>query len=412
MSLVVARRSSRLTERIAQVETDHQNAERQYTLNLTKALKKKAEQCTYEAKICEVEKGSNRVFQMSAGIYELYKLSLISHFEAEIKKDDPAQIIHIKSAKDKQGKLVETQIRVTLHKASKGIGPLKYTVNLYHTRSSMMVNGRDAEAFTRAHKVALGQILNIQNLDSIDDELHSILVRELDNIGVGSLSTNLKAKSVKDKEQAVKILQLNGKTTDHLSDCTPDMPPQFLCLHCGQSAHTNVIECSACTEWFHFDCEGMSLAEFQAYDDAESDYICNICKMEHQNQTATEDIEVSTDRQLEETGTGDVVPLNGLGPTDIDKSTPIQQPDPVVPISTASTGERTSNATTEVSVLLRYLQITRIKNRQKPWQLLGNKTRVRHLQTSHSLLSHSLVSARIIQTPWRKMVRMCWLNKW
>ena len=239
------------------------------------------------------------------------------------------------------------KISPALHKASKGIGPLKYTVNLYHTRSSMMVNGRDAEAFTRAHKVALGQILNIQNLDSIDDELHSILVRELDNIRVGSLSTNLKAKSVKDKEQAVKILPLNGKTTDHLSDCTPDMPPQFLCLHCGQSAHTNVIECSACTEWFHFDCEGMSLAESQAYDYAERDYICNICKMEHQNQTATEDIEVSTDRQMEETGTGDVVPLNGLGPTDIDKSTPIHQPDPVIPISTASTGERTSNTTTD-----------------------------------------------------------------
>ena len=61
---------------------------------LTKALKKKAEKCTYETKICEVLKGGNRVFQMSAGIYELYKMSLMSHFEAVMKKEDLPQVVH------------------------------------------------------------------------------------------------------------------------------------------------------------------------------------------------------------------------------------------------------------------------------------------------------------------------------
>ena len=70
-------------------------------------------------------------------------------------------------------------------------------------------------------------------------------------------------------------------------------------------------------------------------------------EMEHQNQTASEVTEVSSDRQMEETGTDDVVSLNGLGPTDKDKSTPIHKPDPMVPISTASTGEGKSNAATD-----------------------------------------------------------------
>ena len=68
---VVVRKSSRLTERVAQTELDISNQQKDYDLNLVKTIKKKAEQCTREIKVFEEQKGQNRVFQMSGGIYEL-----------------------------------------------------------------------------------------------------------------------------------------------------------------------------------------------------------------------------------------------------------------------------------------------------------------------------------------------------
>ena len=49
----------------------------------------------------------------------------------------------------------------------------------------MMVNGREAHLFTGDHKAAV----NIQNLDSIDQELRTVLLRELDKIQIQTLSS-------------------------------------------------------------------------------------------------------------------------------------------------------------------------------------------------------------------------------
>ena len=50
---VKVRKSSRLTERVALRDEETTFQRREYTLNLVKALKKKASQCTLELKIVE-----------------------------------------------------------------------------------------------------------------------------------------------------------------------------------------------------------------------------------------------------------------------------------------------------------------------------------------------------------------------
>ena len=65
---------------------------------------------------------------------------------------------------------METKVKVNQLKTSKGSGWHKYTCNMYHTRSPMMVNSREADSFTEAHKAALEHIIDIQNLDSIDND--------------------------------------------------------------------------------------------------------------------------------------------------------------------------------------------------------------------------------------------------
>ena len=124
------------------------------------------------------------MFQMSRGIYELYRHTLIAYYEnLEMDSNSPLRV-PIRPIKDKKWVNVETLIRVSYRRNGKSSGTPKYTVNLYHTKSNMMVNGREAHLFTGDHKAAV----NIQNLDSIDQELRTVLLRELDKIQIQTLS--------------------------------------------------------------------------------------------------------------------------------------------------------------------------------------------------------------------------------
>ena len=99
--------------------------------------------------------------------------------QSKVMRDHP---FNIKSIRDNRCIMtIETQIKVSQKKGKKS-GPHKYTVNLYHTGSSMVVNGRRVAMFTHAHKAAESQITNIQIIDSIDDQLHEVLLRALDKI--------------------------------------------------------------------------------------------------------------------------------------------------------------------------------------------------------------------------------------
>ena len=69
---VKVRKSSRLTERVTLRDEKATVQRREYTLNLVKALKKKASKCTLELKIVEETKGQNRIFIMSGGGFTNY----------------------------------------------------------------------------------------------------------------------------------------------------------------------------------------------------------------------------------------------------------------------------------------------------------------------------------------------------
>ena len=285
---------------------------------------------------------------MSAGIYELYKMSLMSHFEAVMKNEDLPQVVQIKSVKDKKGRIVESQVKVNQRKTSKGLGLHKYTLNLYHTRSSMMVNGREAGTFTEAHKAALGHIIIIQNLDSIDDELHSILVRELEKIHSDPISPTPQERSVKEKVQNLEALTQGSGAITQLRDQSANVSQQFVCLHCDQSAQMNVIESSFCTNWFHFDCEGLSEEEFQSYDaDIDRDYTCVGCRVQNQAaEMATE--EKDEDLQLDDS----LVPTsNNQVSVASDIAMPSKQDNPVARQEVVVSDLESGNASNHKSVV-------------------------------------------------------------
>ena len=102
----ITRRSSRLTERVSLSKAMVDKSERDYTLNLVKAIKK-AELCSKDIKVIEEQKGDNRVYSMSGGIYELYRHAIIAHYEQVMMDETSPKIVKMKSVKDKQGMIVE-----------------------------------------------------------------------------------------------------------------------------------------------------------------------------------------------------------------------------------------------------------------------------------------------------------------
>ena len=109
---VVARRSVRqkLKTRRVTVETDgveHERDSRDYTLNITRALEKRAIRCLNDVGIKHEIKSENHVYDMSAGIYEVYKINALRYFENICEH----RRVNVKHVTDRSGNVVETQVK-------------------------------------------------------------------------------------------------------------------------------------------------------------------------------------------------------------------------------------------------------------------------------------------------------------
>ena len=58
---------------------------------------------------------------------------------------------------------------------SKSDRKLKYTINLYHTKSKLMVNGSEAHRFNLEHVRITDSILHNQNVASLDREMKAVM---------------------------------------------------------------------------------------------------------------------------------------------------------------------------------------------------------------------------------------------
>ena len=235
-------------------------------MNLVRDLKKKAEQCSKGER-----KGENKIFSISGGIYELYRHTLIAHFEKLMADNGSTKLVKLKAVKDKQSMIFQNKIRVHRKRNGRGAGDHLYTVNLNHTKSSMMVNGSEANLFTQEHKAAIDSILNISNLDTIVKELHAVLIWELEKIQINnhliqqdcyddsSLVAMVPDRSLAGTSQLITNTMACTDIDDGHSE-TDD-----LCIHWEEGATDGVIQFSTCENWYHYMCEGMTEEEFVIY---------------------------------------------------------------------------------------------------------------------------------------------------
>ena len=116
---------------------DNSGAEfRNFELNFRKATRN-LEECTDRQDIVIERTGGGIVLKLNAGSYQLLKYAARSYYTSE----SLALTCTITPVFDKKGCLIETKYRLT--KGRSGL----YTLNLYHTRCSALVNGKADQHF-------------------------------------------------------------------------------------------------------------------------------------------------------------------------------------------------------------------------------------------------------------------------
>ena len=84
-------------------------------------------------------------------MYELYRGALQEHYACLNDCSRSGLKVTFKGCKDKSGAIVESQIRV-FERIGNGCGQQKYIMNLYHTKSRVMVYGFDVYHFNTEHQ--------------------------------------------------------------------------------------------------------------------------------------------------------------------------------------------------------------------------------------------------------------------
>ena len=130
-------------------------------------------------------------------------------------------------------------------KSGKPGSQLKFTINCYHTSTSILINGSKTDLFVDNILPCIEKEVHSQedNLSEINNKilisLTSENIRKQDNIDIGEeINTNKEILSIK------------------YIDIDQDM--QYVCPICQQQANMDTIACEECDDWFHFECLGLT----------------------------------------------------------------------------------------------------------------------------------------------------------
>ena len=111
-----------------------------YTLNMEQSLKKKKNACD-RAIMCEaMEKGTGVIIECQAGMYELIKRASLLYFTENHRVD---RNTFVELSQDRGGNHVQATIK-SLYSSS---GYNCYTISLFHTTSTIQINGKGAKKF-------------------------------------------------------------------------------------------------------------------------------------------------------------------------------------------------------------------------------------------------------------------------
>ena len=248
-----------------------------YVLNKVKALKKKQAQCEAAHLSYQMKPDRNFVMRMSPAAYELTKLIVVE----ELYSDPFYNNFYIESGinEDECQNQVGSIFRIFNRKkdSSKGIS-LKFTINFYHTTSTILVNGNKVEIFEKKlfERICQGirkygaklTIVNEQISMALSDieRKHSSknmgtrskhkLMTEYNCTDTGMSSETEMAAVCSDKTIGSEEMRSDTSALS-LGDLRGDI---YQCPICDLTSDGETIACEECGEWFHFACAGLDKA--------------------------------------------------------------------------------------------------------------------------------------------------------
>ena len=229
-----------------------------YTLNIQKSLAKKLEATKRTSVVYSMTDGGLTI-QADAASFELLKEAIMQYL-----KSFPAAKVEYKltSSKDTGGNYVQITVKVTFLESGES-----YTVNMYLTRSSFLVNGKSVSRFLQT------DLRNIQRLiETVSMEGAPVNVAAL-NAQLKMQLTRMIGGETSTKSDAARKRRDDLVAVDRDRDSDP-----IKCLKCGRNCQSRAVYCEMSNHWVHYNCEKLSKQEISEIENVRGlKYICKNC---------------------------------------------------------------------------------------------------------------------------------------
>ena len=263
-----------------------------YVLNKVKALRKKLQQCGNEHLTYQMKANKNFVMKLSTSAYEMTKLVVIEQLYGDTFFKDYSIVSCIKE--DECQNQVGSLYRIFNKKkdGSQGI-QLKFSVNFYHTTSSILVNGNRVDIFESELFSSICDAIKASctKLTIVNEQIAQALTEADNRLADGKNESETRPKEIENDTQGyvnpetTSLENLNDVSMEVINSSLPTQnvtltenstESQYICPSCEQTAESETIICEECGEWFHFDCVGLSN---QSAEQIQSDvpFICLFC---------------------------------------------------------------------------------------------------------------------------------------
>ena len=164
----------------------------------------------------------------------------------------------LETVKKNSGMVIESQIRVSERHGS-GYGQLNFVMNLYHTKSKLMVNGKEAALFNAEHQKIIDSILATEEVSRLDQDMFGTIMEDLKTVNLKRTSPK---KNPRKKDSILAIENVSNGNKEPTpngpgSVCDPlnlhvdlELSPEnelesFLCHSCAKNADRGAIFCDA-----------------------------------------------------------------------------------------------------------------------------------------------------------------------
>lgn len=235
--------------------------QKEFVLNIDKALAKKIEAAKQEANIKYEFTGRGVTGTMDAITFELMKCAICHYFNQYPVQDSN---IKITEYKDKKGLVLTKIIRVQINNKH------RYTLSLYYTTCRLLVNGKYisqfiTEDFPNIHNTIQHVVLNGNKIDikSLNEQLETHL-------------NKLKESHANDITSS--ISNNNSSARFAVTDSR--------CPKCKRNVQTRGVYCSYGQHWIHYICDRLSKSEIENIEQLTDNhhYRCKACSPYNHNE--------------------------------------------------------------------------------------------------------------------------------